>query len=154
MVFSPSSRLARLDTFALWITNQVGTIGFFGVIILWTSFWLIWNTLAPPPLRFDPYPAFALWLFLSNMLQLFLMPLLMIGQNLDARNSEAKMRDHFVMSIKEEQQVKQTLLYLDSHYQYRFRKKRHRVKKSIKQKRKIREPCNTLCKCELREEPR
>ncbi len=40
---------------------------------------------APKSLRFDPYPGFVLWLFISNMIQLFLMPLLLIGQNLLGR---------------------------------------------------------------------
>lgn len=35
-------------------------------------------------LRFDPYAAFVLWLFISNMIQLFLMPLIMLGQNIQA----------------------------------------------------------------------
>lgn len=35
-------------------------------------------------LRFDPYAAFVLWLFISKMIQLFLMPLIMLGQNIQA----------------------------------------------------------------------
>ena len=42
---------------------------------------------APTDLRFDPYPAFVLWLFISNMIQIFLMPLLMVGQNLQAKRA-------------------------------------------------------------------
>jgi hypothetical protein len=30
------------------------------------------NTLATEELRFDPYPGFVLWLFVSNMIQIFL----------------------------------------------------------------------------------
>jgi uncharacterized membrane protein len=144
MAFSPSKTVKRLDAFALWITNQVGTMGFFGIIILWTMSWLIWNTLAPPALRFDPYPAFGLWLFLCNMLQIFLMPLLMLRQNLDARNSKAKTPAHFVMNIKTEQEVEQILLYLDSHYQCRFRQKGRRTRRSIGQKRRTREIDNKI----------
>src|SRR6516162_9596138 len=66
--------LSPLERVALWITNRVGTMGFFLLIFGWTVLWLSWNALAPTALRFDPFPAFVLWLFLSNMIQIFLMP--------------------------------------------------------------------------------
>src|SRR5258708_5047773 len=72
--------LTALDRLALWITDHIGTMGFFFVIFFWTIIWLGWNIFAPVELRFDPYPAFVFWLFISNMIQIFLMPLLMIGQ--------------------------------------------------------------------------
>jgi uncharacterized membrane protein len=80
--------LAALDRLAVWITERVGTMVFFLIIFTWTVCWLFWNMLAPKSLRFDPYPGFVLWLFISNMIQLFLMPLLMIGQNLLGRDGE------------------------------------------------------------------
>src|SRR5438105_4134976 len=75
-------KLTRLDKLAVWITAHVGTMGFFLIIFTWTMLWLGWNSLAPKNLSFDPYPAFVLWLFISNMIQIFLMPLIMVGQNL------------------------------------------------------------------------
>jgi uncharacterized membrane protein len=60
--------LSNLDRIALWITQRIGTMGFFLVIVTWTSCWLSWNILAPINQRFDPFPAFVLWLFLSNMI--------------------------------------------------------------------------------------
>ena len=69
--------LSRLDKIALWITIHVGSMGFFVIIFMWTIIWLGWNTLAPQKLQFDPYPAFVLWLFISNVIQIFLMPLIM-----------------------------------------------------------------------------
>src|SRR5215510_11397152 len=64
--------MSRLNKVALWITEHVGTMGFFIIIFIWTACWLSWNTLASPGLRFDPFPAFVLWLFMSNMIQIFL----------------------------------------------------------------------------------
>lgn len=81
---------SKLDKLAVWITNRVGSMGFFVIIFLWTTIWLGYNIFAPKNLRFDPYPAFVLWLFLSNMIQLFLMPLIMIGQNLQALHADAR----------------------------------------------------------------
>lgn len=86
------SLLDNSEKFAIWITDRVGTIGFFAIIFFWTILWLSWNMFAPKDMRFDPYPAFVLWLFMSNMIQIFLMPLIMVGQNLhpNTRKSEPK----------------------------------------------------------------
>ena len=88
-------QLSLLDRMALWVTKRVGTTGFFLVIIVWTIGWLLWNIFAPMELRFDPKPAFVLWIFISNMVQLFLLPLLMIGQNLQGRHAEARTEADF-----------------------------------------------------------
>ena len=39
--------LSRLNQLAIWITDHVGTMGFFLIIFVWTASWLSWNTLAP-----------------------------------------------------------------------------------------------------------
>jgi uncharacterized membrane protein len=83
-------RTAPLEKFALFITNAVSTIWFFFAILAWTSAWLAWNALGPKGARFDPFPGFVLWLFLSNVIQLFLMPLIMVGQNLQARAADKR----------------------------------------------------------------
>src|ERR1700722_8244666 len=72
-----AKNLTAPDRIALWITDKIGSMSFFAIVFLWTGLWLGWNFLAPRNLRFDPYPAFVLWLFISNMIQLFLMPLIM-----------------------------------------------------------------------------
>jgi len=87
---TPRKKISNVDRFALFITNHVGSIYFFIAVFFWTAGWLIWNMLAPISLRFDPYPAFVLWLFISNMIQLFLMPLILIGQNLQSKKSEER----------------------------------------------------------------
>jgi hypothetical protein len=46
-----------------------------------------WNLLAPKDLQFDPAPAFVFWLFISNVIQLLLMPLIMVGQIADSHTS-------------------------------------------------------------------
>ncbi len=105
--------LSSLDKLALWITNHVGTMGFFIIIFCWTSFWLSWNIFAPRELRFDPSPAFVLWLFISNMIQIFLMPLIMIGQNLQGRHSEARAEADFEVNTKSETEIEAILLHLE-----------------------------------------
>lgn len=105
---SPTNRLA------LWITTRVGTMGFFMIIFFWTICWLGWNTLAPRGLRFDPYPAFALWLFISNMIQIFLMPLIMIGQNLQSQHAEMRAEEDFEINKKAEIEVETILMHLEN----------------------------------------
>jgi uncharacterized membrane protein len=105
--------LSDLERAALWITNRVGTMGFFLVIFGWTVCWLSWNTLAPASLRFDPFPAFVLWLFMSNMIQIFLMPLIMVGQNLQSRHAEARAEADFEINTKAEREIEVVLQHLE-----------------------------------------
>lgn len=105
--------LSRLERFAVIITNKVGSMGFFIIIFVWTIIWLGWNTLATKELRFDPFPAFVLWLFISNMLQIFLMPLIMIGQNLQGRHAEARAESDFDINVKAEMEIETILLHLE-----------------------------------------
>jgi uncharacterized membrane protein len=69
---------------------------------------------APSAARFDPYPAFVLWLFISNMIQIFLMPLIMIGQNLQARHAEARAEADFEINTKAEREIETILLHLEN----------------------------------------
>jgi uncharacterized membrane protein len=106
--------LSRLERLAIWITDRVGTMGCFLVIFVWTVVWLGWNTLAPSAGRFDPFPAFVLWLFLSNMIQIFLMPLIMVGQNLQGRHAEARAEADFDVNTKAEAEIEAILLHLEA----------------------------------------
>jgi uncharacterized membrane protein len=100
------SRLTKAELFAVWLTNKVGTIGFFLIILLWTLIWLGWNTIGPKSMRFDPYPAFVLWLFISNMIQIFLMPLIMVGQNLQGKHAEIRAENDYKVNLKAEQEIR------------------------------------------------
>lgn len=105
--------LTRLEKVALAITNHVGTMGFFLIIVTWTAFWLGWNFLAPKNLQFDPPMAFVFWLFISNMIQIFLMPLLMVGQNLQGRHADLRAESDFEINVKAEREVETILRHLE-----------------------------------------
>ena len=109
--------MSKLNKIALWITEHVGTMGFFIIIFIWTACWLSWNTLASPDLRFDPFPAFVLWLFMSNMIQIFLMPLIMIGQNLQSQHAEARAEADFEINQKAEMEIETVLMHLENQNQ-------------------------------------
>jgi uncharacterized membrane protein len=106
--------LSRLEKLALWITEHVGSMGFFMIIFCWTAFWLTWNTLAPVEMKFDPFPAFVLWLFMSNVIQIFLMPLIMIGQNLQSRHAELRAEADFEINTKAEEEIETILMHLEN----------------------------------------
>jgi uncharacterized membrane protein len=105
--------LGIVERLAVWITDHVGSMGFFMVIFVWTAAWLGWNALAPRSLRFDPFPAFVLWLFISNMIQIFLMPLIMVGQNLQNRHSEARAESDYEVNVKAEREIEAILMHLE-----------------------------------------
>lgn len=106
-------QLTRLEKIATWITDNVGSMGFFFIVAAWTLGWLGWNSLAPTNLRFDSYPAFALWLFISNIIQIALLPLLMVGQNLQDRNSEIRAQVDFEVNVKTEKEVEAIFAHLE-----------------------------------------
>jgi uncharacterized membrane protein len=107
-------KLSSLEKFAVWITQHVGTMGFFLLIFFWTVVWLGFNTLGPTEYRFDPYPAFVLWLFISNMIQIFLMPLLLIGQNLQGKHAEARAEADYEVNTKAEEEIHTIIAHLEN----------------------------------------
>lgn len=108
--------LSGLERYALWITDHVGTMGFFLIILGWTLFWMGWNALAPRfhwPV-FDKAWEFGIWLFISNLIQIHLMPLIMIGQNLQSRHAELRAEHQFQVTQQTEHEMEVVMLYLES----------------------------------------
>ncbi len=108
------SRLSNMDKLALVVTEKIGTMGFFFIIFAWTLIWLGWNVIAPKNLRFDPYPAFVLWLFISNLIQIHLMPLIMIGQNIQGKHAELRSEHDFETDKKAEKEIEAILTHLEN----------------------------------------
>jgi uncharacterized membrane protein len=104
--------LSQSERLAVWVTDRVGSMAFFFAVGIWTILWLGWNTAGPAELRFDPAPTFAVWLFVSNLLQLHLMPLIMVGQNLQDRYGELVANADFDISQRTEAEVGAILQHL------------------------------------------
>ena len=104
---------STLDRLAVWITEHVGTMGFFLIIFFWSVTWLGWNTLAPKELQFDPPTGFVCWLFMSNLIQLFLMPLIMMGQNIQGRQADERAEYDLNVNVKAEQEIETILYHLE-----------------------------------------
>ncbi|MHB8635884.1 MAG: DUF1003 domain-containing protein [Fimbriimonadaceae bacterium] len=103
-------KMTKLDVLALSITNKVGSMGFFFIILGWTVIWCGYNILASevPGLglkSFDPFPAFVAYLLISNVIQILLMPLIMVGQNVQSRHSEIRAELDFEINQKAEAEV-------------------------------------------------
>ena len=112
-VSTKKENISFMDKLAVWITDHVGSMGFFLLIFVWTASWLGWNILAPKNLRFDPFPAFVLWLFISNMIQLFLLPLIMLGQNIQSKHSDLRAEADFKINTQAELEIETILLHLE-----------------------------------------
>jgi uncharacterized membrane protein len=108
-----AAKLTKLDQLALWITVRVGSMGFFLIIAIWTFLWLTWNFLAPSALQFDPPMAFVFWLFISNVIQILLMPLIMVGQNLLGAHAELRAEHDLEVNVKAEQEIEAILRHLE-----------------------------------------
>lgn len=106
-------KLTPLNKLAVWVTARVGTMGFFLAILGWTMLWLGWNFLAPKALQFDPPMAFVLWLFISNVIQILLMPLIMVGQNVQGAHEDARAERDLEINLKAEEEIEVILLHLE-----------------------------------------
>ena len=105
--------ITPLDRLALWITIRVGSMGFFLTVLGWTVCWLGWNVLAPPAWQFDPPMAFVFWLFISNVIQILLMPLIMVGQNLQSRHGEVRAENDLEVNVRAEREIEAILRHLE-----------------------------------------
>jgi uncharacterized membrane protein len=106
-------QLGVLERLAVWITVHVGSMGFFLLILAWTILWLGWNSLAPKSLQFDPPMAFVLWLFISNVIQILLMPLIMVGQNVQGAAADARAEHDLRVNVKAEAEIEVILSHLE-----------------------------------------
>ena len=102
--------LSPLDKLAVSITDRVGSMAFFFAILGWTILWTGYNILASeiPGLHwksFDPFPAFVAYLLISNVIQILLMPLIMVGQNVQGKHTEIRAQLDFEVNQKAEKEV-------------------------------------------------
>ena len=92
------------------VTAAVGTMYAFYVLATIMGAWILWQgALAARP--FDPYP-FAFLLFLGNIVQLLLMPLILVGQNVQAAHADARAESDFEVNVKAEAEIEKILAAL------------------------------------------
>lgn len=107
------TNLTKINKIAVWITSHVVNMGFFAIIFLWTIIWLSWNTLAPIALRFNPFPAFILWLFISNLIHFFNATHYGWSKYL-AKHAEIRAEEDFRVNKKSEKEIETILMHLEN----------------------------------------
>jgi len=88
------------------VTAAVGTMGAFYLFALLMAAWMLWQSEAREP--FDPYP-FAFLLFLGNIVQLLLMPLIMVGQNIQTAHADVRAEADFEVNRRAEEEIEKLL---------------------------------------------
>lgn len=92
-----AEKLTFQDRLALLITKALGTMWAVYFLGVFMAGWIIWQQwLAHQP--FDSYP-FAFLLFLGNIVQLLLMPLIMVGQNIQGRHAELRAEEAYKATV-------------------------------------------------------
>ena len=110
--------MTGMDKLAVAITDKVGSMGFFLIIFAWTVIWVGYNVTASvfPGLHmkpFDPFPAFVAYLLISNVIQILLMPLIMLGQNVQARVSDKRAESDLEINTTAEKEIEVVLMHLE-----------------------------------------
>lgn len=99
------------DRIALLATSAIGTMYAVYVFALFMLGWMLWQSFVHNQ-PFDPFP-FAFLLFLGNIIQLLMMPLIMVGQNLQGRHAEIRAEEEFKTTESSSRDIEQILLRLE-----------------------------------------
>ena len=100
------------DRIALFITSAIGTMYAVYFFAIFLAGWMLWQSrLSNKP--FDPYP-FAFLLFIGNIVQLLLMPLIMVGQNIQARHAEIRADEEFKTTTTSFHDIEHILEHLNA----------------------------------------
>jgi len=106
------TRLNFQDRLASWITAGIGTMYAVYFFAAFLAGWMIWQTyFSNRP--FDPFP-FVFLLFIGNVIQLLLMPLIMVGQNIQGRHSEIRAEEEYKTTITSYKDIEHILSHLDA----------------------------------------
>lgn len=82
------------DRLAVYITKHFGTMGAFYVLVIWMFGWMLLASLSVGIFKHDAYP-FTFLLFLSNLIQLFALPILAVGQQILSKAAEKQAEQTF-----------------------------------------------------------
>ncbi len=105
--------LTRTEKFANWVTQNVGSMGFFYLLLTITICWVLWNTVLPKTFEFDPAPDFFIFVLIASLLSLLLLPLIMVGQNLQEIKADARSEADFELNKIEEKEIDAILRHLE-----------------------------------------
>ena len=104
--------LSMHDRIALMVTNNLGTmeaVYFLGALM---SIWMVGQIFLRRS-AFDPYP-FPFLLFITNILQLLLIPLIMVGQNIQSKHAELRAEEQFKTTMTSYADLEHIISHLDA----------------------------------------
>jgi uncharacterized membrane protein len=104
-------KMSRQDRIALALTGAVGTMYAVYLLAAIVLAWMLIES-GQGATAIDPYP-FAFLLFLGNIVQLLLMPLILVGQNIQSRHREAMADEEFQIVGKTFHDLDAVLAHLD-----------------------------------------
>ncbi len=107
--------LGLQDRIALIITTGIGTMYAVYFFALFMASWMLWQGFFNHK-PFDPYP-FAFLLFLGNIIQLLLMPLIMVGQNIQGRHAAIRSEEEYKTTITSYKDIEFILKTLEAQNQ-------------------------------------
>jgi uncharacterized membrane protein len=96
------SHLTKTDKLALFITKHVGSMTFFYFCFVLVTIPLIFKGTMT-----------AVFYISSGYLQLILLPLIMVGQNLQGRHAELRAQHDYDTNVKAEKEIEAILLHLE-----------------------------------------
>ena len=85
-------RLKFHDKVAVLITSAIGSMYALYFFIIFVFGWMLWQSVSPKP--FDPFP-YIFMIFISNIVQLLLLPLIMVGQNIQAKHAQLRAEEDY-----------------------------------------------------------
>ncbi len=104
--------LALNDRIALTVTNAMGTMWALYFMAFFMLFWCLWQFCMHEK-AFDPYP-YAFLLFLGNIVQLLLMPLIMVGQSILSKHAEMRADEQYKTTLTSYQDLEHIMEHLDA----------------------------------------
>jgi uncharacterized membrane protein len=89
--------LSLQDRIAVYVTGVLGTMWAVYFFAFFMGAWMLWQA-ALHKEAFDPYP-YAFLLFIGNIIQLLLMPLIMVSQNVQGRHAELRAEEQYKATV-------------------------------------------------------
>ncbi len=99
--------LQKQDRTAMLITSIIGSMYFVYFCLLCILVWIGWQIITVRP--FDPYP-FAFLLFITNIVQLILTPLILVGQNIQNHREHLRAEEEYKTTKTMHQDIEKILL--------------------------------------------
>jgi len=105
------SRLKLHDKVAVTVTAAIGSMYAVYFFMLFVFGWMLFQAITDRP--FDPFP-FVFLIFITNVVQLFLLPLIMVAQNIQSRHAELRAEEEYQTTKTIHQDIETILTTLSS----------------------------------------